>query len=78
MKESIADEMPDVVIIDETSFKIGDMKFWFWFVLDPESRKIIYFMISRSRTNLACIRLIHRLLDKYGRLPSIAIIDGDP
>ena len=54
VKECIADKMPNIVVIDETMLQIGDMKFWFWFVLDPENRKIIYFMISRSRTDLAC------------------------
>jgi len=32
VKEHLADEMPDAVIIDETALKIGDTRFWFWFV----------------------------------------------
>ncbi len=78
LKECIADEMPDVVVIDETMLKIGDMKFWFWFVLDPENRKIVLFMISRSRTDLVCKKLVNKMRDMYGRLPSIAITDGGP
>ena len=72
----IADKMPDVVIIDETSLKIGDMNFWFWFVIHPETRKIVFFMISRSRTNIACKKLIRKMWEMYGRLPSVAITDG--
>lgn len=78
LKDCIADEMPDVVVIDETMLKIGDMKFWFWFVLDPENRKIVLFMISRSRTDLVCKKLVNKMRDMYGRLPSIAITDGGP
>jgi len=63
LKECIADEMPDVVVIDETMLKIGDMKFWFWFVLDPENRKIVLFMISRSRTDLVCKKLVNKMRD---------------
>ena len=25
-----------------------DMNFWFWFVIEPETRKIVFFMRSRS------------------------------
>ena len=78
VKECIADKMPDIVVIDETMLQIGDMRFWFWFVIEPESRKIIYFMISRGRTNLACRKLILKLWEKYGKLPLVAITDGGP
>jgi transposase-like protein len=78
LKECIADEMPDVVIMDETTLKVGDTRFWFWFVIDPKSRKIVYFMISRSRTNLACCKLIHKLGKKYGKLPQVVLTDRGP
>jgi len=76
LENKIADKMPDIVVIDETSLKIGDMNFWFWFVIDPENRKVVFFMISRSRTNIACKNLIHKMWKMYGKLPSIAITDG--
>ena len=62
VKEHLADEMPDAVIIDETTLKIGDTRFWFWFVLDPKYRKIVLFMISRSRTDLICRKLIQKVM----------------
>ena len=63
--------MLDVVVIDETSIQIGDMNFWFWFVMDPETRnpetrKIVFFMISRSITNITCKNLIHKMWRMYG------------
>jgi len=76
IKEHIADEISDIVVIDETMLQIGDTKFWFWFVLDPENRKIIFFMISRSRTDSACQKLIYKMWKMYGKLPSIALTDG--
>ncbi|MBC7129133.1 MAG: hypothetical protein H5T45_05320 [Thermoplasmatales archaeon] len=36
LKNSISDKMPHCVVIDETSLQIGDMNFWFWFVIEPE------------------------------------------
>jgi len=78
VKEHLADEMPDAVIIDETTLKIGDTRFWFWFVLDPKYRKIVLFMISRSRTDLICRKLIQKMIELYVKLPSVAITDGGP
>ncbi|MBC7128107.1 MAG: DDE-type integrase/transposase/recombinase [Thermoplasmatales archaeon] len=65
LKNSIADKMPHCVVIDETSLQIGDMNFWFWFVIEPETRKIVFFMISRSRTNMACKKLICAMQDRW-------------
>jgi len=76
VKEHIADEMPNIVVIDETMLQIGDTKFWFWFVLDPENKKIVLFMISRSRTDFACKKLVYKMWEIYGKLPSIALTDG--
>ena len=78
LENKIADNMPDVVVIDETSLQIGDMNFWFWFVIDSETRKVVFFMISRSRTNIACRNLIYKMWRMYGKLPSVAITDGCP
>jgi len=78
LENKIADKMPDIVVIDETSLQIGDMNFWFWFVIDPENRKVVFFMISRSRTNIACRNLIYKMWKMYGKLPSVAITDGGP
>ncbi|MBC7129521.1 MAG: hypothetical protein H5T45_07380, partial [Thermoplasmatales archaeon] len=54
------------------------MNFWFWFVIEPETRKIVFFMISSSRTNMACKKLICAMRNMYGKLPSVAITDGRP
>ncbi|MBC7129444.1 MAG: IS6 family transposase [Thermoplasmatales archaeon] len=78
LENSIADKMPYCVVIDETSLQIGDMNFWFWFVIEPETRKIVFFMINRSRTNMACKKLICAMQNMYGKLPSVAITDGRP
>jgi len=36
LENSISDNMPYRVVIDETPLKIGDMNFWFWFVIDQK------------------------------------------
>jgi len=54
LRDCYSDRLPEVVVIDETSLEVGDMHLWFWFVIDPKSGKLVFFMITRSRTNLAC------------------------
>ncbi|MEM4259055.1 MAG: hypothetical protein QXL17_07925 [Candidatus Thermoplasmatota archaeon] len=39
IKKKIADELPEVVIADETPFQVKDMNLWFWYVIDPKTRK---------------------------------------
>ena len=50
----IADDLPDVIVADETLLQIKEMKVWFWFAIDPDTRKILHFRISWNRTNYAC------------------------
>jgi len=42
LENKIADKMPNIVVIDQTSIQIGNMNFWFWFVIDTEARKIVF------------------------------------
>ncbi|MEM0467138.1 MAG: hypothetical protein QXX20_06035 [Candidatus Thermoplasmatota archaeon] len=60
IKEKIADELPEVVIADETPFQVKDMNLWFWYVIDPKTRKLIYFKITWNRTNHACKKTLFR------------------
>jgi len=78
LRDCYSDRLPEVVVIDETPLKVGDMHLWFWFVIDPKSRKLVFFMITRSRTNLACKKLLRGIQRMYGCLPSVAITDGGP
>lgn len=74
----IADDLPDVIVADETLLQIKDMEIWFWFALDPVTRKILHFKITWNRTNWACKRFLEELEQKYGKKPKLVLTDGGP
>ena len=76
LRDKYSDRLPEIVVIDETAIKVGNANLWFWFVIDPKTRKLVFFMITRSRTNLAVKRLLRGMLSLYGNLPSVVITDG--
>jgi len=76
LRDCYSDRLPEVVVIDQTPLKVRDMYLWFWFVIDPKSRKLVFFMITRSRTNLACKKLLRGTQRMYRCLPSVAITDS--
>ncbi|MEM0492939.1 MAG: DDE-type integrase/transposase/recombinase [Candidatus Thermoplasmatota archaeon] len=78
IKEKIADELPEVVIADETPLQVKDMNLWFWYIIDPKTRKLIYFKITWNRTNHACKKLFSEIEAIYGKKPRLVITDGGP
>ncbi|RLF60056.1 MAG: hypothetical protein DRN25_03350, partial [Thermoplasmata archaeon] len=36
LRDCYSDRLPEVVVIDETSLKVGDMHLWFWFASIPK------------------------------------------
>jgi len=78
IKGKISDALPEVVIADETLLQVKDMELWFWYVIDPKTRKLLHFMISWNRTNHACRKLFRELEAIYGKNPQLVITDGGP
>lgn len=58
LKCRIADDLPKVIIVDETNLQVKDMNLWFWYAIDPETRKIVYYKIIWNRTSLACKKVL--------------------
>lgn len=76
LRGRIADDLPEVIIADETCLQVKDMNLWFWYALDPETRKIVYYKITWNRTNLSCKKFFQELEKQYGKQPELVVTDG--
>jgi transposase-like protein len=52
------------------------MNFWFWYAIDPVTRKIVFYKISWNRTILTCKKFFQDLEKCYGKKPKLVVTDG--
>ena len=76
LSDRITDDLPRVIIVDETNLQVKDMNLWFWYAIDPETRKIVYYKITWNRTSPTCKKFFHGLEKQYGKQPELVITDG--
>ena len=76
LESRIADDLPKTIIVDETTLQVKDMNLWFWYALDPNTRKIVYYKITWNRTSSTCKRFFQDLEKQYGKQPELVITDG--
>jgi len=76
IKGRLADDLPKTIIVDETTLQVKDMNLWFWYALDPNTRKIVYYKITWNRTSSTCKRFFQDLEKQYGKQPELVITDG--
>ena len=76
LRGRIADDLPKVIIVDETNLQVKDMNLWFWYALDPETRKIVYYKITWNRTSPTCKKFFQELEKQYGKRPELIVTDG--
>ena len=63
LRDRYSDRLPEVVVIDETLLKVGDMHLWFWFVIDPEKQRMYRGLPSVAITDGGSWYLV---LKRYG------------
>ena len=78
IKNKIADDLPDVIIVDETCLQVKHMNLWFWYAIDPETRKIVHYKITWNRHNQTCKKFFQDLEKQYGKKPKLVVADGGP
>lgn len=76
LQGKIADELPDIIIVDETCLQVKDMNLWFWYALDPKTRALVYWKISWNRTSSTCKRFFQELEKTYEKKPELVVTDG--
>jgi transposase-like protein len=76
--DKIADDLPEIIIVDETCLRVKDMNLWFWYAIDPETRKIVYYKITWNRHNQTCKKFFQELEKQYEKKPKLVITDGGP
>jgi len=70
------EEMPAILVVDETKVKIGDREGYVWVAINPYNGKIVYMMLSFSRSSLVALLFFQRMIRVHGgRKPKIVITD---
>ena len=46
IQDHLADDLPAVIIADETMLQVKDMNLWFWYAIDPETRMMVHWKLS--------------------------------
>jgi len=78
VKGKLADNLPSVIIADETMLQVKDMHLWFWYAIDPETRKIVHWKITWNRTNTVCKKFFQEIEQIYGKKADLVVTDGGP
>ncbi len=59
-------------------FQVKDMHLWFWYAIDPETRKIVHWKITWNRTNTTCKKFFQEIEQIYGKKADVVVTDGGP
>ena len=65
VKGKLADNLPSVIIADETMLQVKDMHLWFWYAIDPETRKIVQLGRSPGIEQIPCVKNSFKKLNRY-------------
>lgn len=78
IKEKLMDDLPEVIVVDETTLQVKDMNLWFWYAIDLETRALVHWKITWNRTNMSCKRFFQELEKQYEKKPKLVVTDGGP
>jgi transposase-like protein len=74
IQNHLADDLPAVIIADETMLQVKDMLVWFWYAIDPETRTIVHWKIGWNRTNSK--KFFQEIEQRYGKKAEVVVTDG--
>lgn len=69
-------QLPEIIIVDETEIKIGDRFGYLWIAINPYDMSVLYMKLSFSRSGLVALLFFKEMRRIYGRAPRIVITDG--
>lgn len=70
--------LPKQIVVDETVVKLGGRKCYIWAAIDPKTRKVLYFKVSRDRWLKPAKDFFREMAQEYGQWAKEAIVDGGP
>ncbi len=76
--EPLKPAVSDTWVVDETVIKVGGSNWWFWDLIDEETRFLLSSHLSKSRTINDVIVVMQKAWDRAGKTPKWILSDGLP
>lgn len=69
-------DLPEVIVLDETWIKVGGREAWIFTAFDPKTWRVLYLEPFSRRTEKNVRTFLNHLAQRYGALPKEVITDG--
>ncbi len=76
--EPLQPDVGDVWVVDETVIKVGGSKWWFWDMIDEDTRFLLSSHLSKSRMIDDVMVVMQRAWDRAGKTPKWILSDNLP